>query len=225
MFDFLGGFSLANQAIWVSFFSIVFSAVFAFGISLLYRATHTGMNYEPSFLSTLILLAPIVTVVMLFIHGDLVLSLGLVGSLSIIRFRTPIKDTRDMIFLFWAIAIGLGSGTFNWIIVIVSSVTLAIITLLLYFLRFERPSHQEYILVIIGEENDSMESARQIVRKFCPNAQLRSHEIQDQTWEGVFELRLKSLDGEASSLLMQELSATAGISKISLLAPQIALPA
>src|SRR5690625_5465921 len=72
------------------------------------------MTYERSFLTTFVLISPIVTMVVYFIQGDLVVSLGLVGSLSIIRFRTPIKDTRDMVFLFWSIAVGLGAGTGNW---------------------------------------------------------------------------------------------------------------
>ena len=53
------------------------------------------------------------------------MSLGLVGSLSIIRFRTPIKDTRDMIFLFWSIAIGLGAGTYNWLLVGIATLFIA----------------------------------------------------------------------------------------------------
>src|SRR5690625_5583288 len=83
------------------------------------------MTYERSFLTTFVLISPIVTMVVYFIQGDLVVSLGLVGSLSIIRFRTPIKDTRDMVFLFWSIAVGLGAGTGNWTITIVASIIVA----------------------------------------------------------------------------------------------------
>jgi len=94
-------------------FSLIISVIIAIIISQIYKHTNRGMNFELTFMATLVLLAPIVTVVMLFIRGDLVLSLGLIGSLSIIRFRTPIKDTRDMVFLFWTIAVGLGAGTYN----------------------------------------------------------------------------------------------------------------
>jgi len=88
-------------------FSLFLAVAVAFLVSQIYKYTHRGLNYELAFMSTLVLLAPIISVVMLFIRGDLVLSLGLIGSLSIIRFRTPIKDTRDMVFLFWVIAVGL----------------------------------------------------------------------------------------------------------------------
>ena len=96
--------------------ALAVSALLAWLVSILYKRTHRGLNYEHSYISSLILIAPIVTMIMFFIQGDLVLSLGLVGSLSIVRFRTPIKDTRDMIFLFWSIAIGLGAGH-NWLAV------------------------------------------------------------------------------------------------------------
>jgi len=72
-------------------FSLIISVIIAIIISQIYKHTNRGMNFELTFMATLVLLAPIVTVVMLFIRGDLVLSLGLIGSLSIIRFRTPIN--------------------------------------------------------------------------------------------------------------------------------------
>src|SRR5690554_6776393 len=117
-------------------FSLFLAAVIAVIISQIYKHTHRGMNFELSFMTTLVLLAPIVAVVMLFIRGDLVLSLGLIGSLSIIRFRTPIKDTRDMVYLFWTIAVGLGCGTYNWVVVIISTIFIGLIMFVLYFIKY-----------------------------------------------------------------------------------------
>ena len=101
MSEIIDVFSLSQSTLLQFLVSIGLSIILGIGIALIYRYTHKGLNYESSFILTLSLLAPIVTLVMFFIQGDLVLSLGLVGSLSIIRFRTPIKDTRDMVFLFW----------------------------------------------------------------------------------------------------------------------------
>jgi len=129
-------------------FSLALAFVIAVIISQLYKHTHRGMNFELTFMSTLVLLAPIVAVVMLFIRGDLVLSLGLIGSLSIIRFRTPIKDTRDMVFLFWVIAVGLGCGTYNWVIVIYSTIFIAIIMYVLYFMKYGRSRNTDFVLVV-----------------------------------------------------------------------------
>ena len=93
---------------------VLLSIGIGLGIALVYKLTHRGLSYEATFLSSLVAIAPVVASVMFFIQGNLVLSLGLVGSLSIIRFRTPIKDSRDMVFLFWSITAGLGAGTTIW---------------------------------------------------------------------------------------------------------------
>ena len=105
-------------------------------IVAIYRITHRGLTYDPSFLVTLVLTPGIVGVVMLLIGSNIALSLGLVGALSIIRIRTVIKDSRDMVFLFWAIAVGLGSGTMNWTVGFITSGFLAVVILLLSYLQF-----------------------------------------------------------------------------------------
>jgi hypothetical protein len=112
--EFLNQFLLSGPDLQDTLISLMLAAITGLLISQLYKHTHRGLNYEHTFMAALVLLAPIVSVVMLYIRGDLVLSLGLIGSLSIVRFRTAIKDTRDMVFLFWVIAVGLGAGTYNW---------------------------------------------------------------------------------------------------------------
>src|SRR5690625_4025987 len=99
--------------------SLFLGILLGIGIAYVYKYTHRGMNYERSFLTTIVLISPIVTMVMYFIQGDLVVSLGLVGSLSIIRFRTPIKDTCDMVFLFCFFSVVFVSCTGYCVIMIV----------------------------------------------------------------------------------------------------------
>ncbi|NLZ39052.1 MAG: DUF4956 domain-containing protein [Firmicutes bacterium] len=206
------------------FVSLTLSVLISLGIALLYRNTHRGLNYEHSFLNTLVLLAPIVTLVMLYIRGDLVLSLGLVGSLSIIRFRTPIKDTRDMIYLFWAIAVGLGCGTNNWALVIISSLFLAIIVSLLYIFEYGRPRHADFVLVISGDSHFLPTEAANIIRQHTLMARVRSHEIQDNNWEIIFELRFSNNQEKEADQLLKKIKTLDGVTKVSLLAPQLALP-
>jgi hypothetical protein len=125
--------ALTSEDIFNIIFSLIVSIIIGVVISQTYKLTHRGVNYESTFMTSLVMLAPIVAVVMFFIQGNLVLSLGLVGSLSIIRFRTPIKDTRDMVYLFWVIAVGLGAGTYHWGIVIISSLAILALIVILYF--------------------------------------------------------------------------------------------
>ena len=209
-------------------FRIVFSLVLAVLVSLIisqvYKQTHRGMNYELSFMSTLVLLAPIVTLVMLFIRGDLVLSLGLIGSLSIIRFRTPIKDTRDMVFLFWTIAVGLGAGTYNWMVVIISSFIMVPMVFLLYFFRYGRATFVDFVLIVTGETRCSSEQIEQTIKNFTKEAKVRSHEIQQGYREIVYEISLPHVNASAAARLVDEIEKLDGITKTSLLAPQLNLP-
>jgi uncharacterized membrane protein YhiD involved in acid resistance len=182
------------------------------------------MNYEHTFMFSLILLGPIVALVMFNIRGDLVLSLGLIGSLSIIRFRTAIKDTRDMVFIFWVIAVGLGSGTYNWSVVLISSVFITIIVFILYVIRYGYIQNKDFILSISGRFPNQTDQVRDIVQKHAINARMRSYEVEDETWEMIYELRLLDATSPAADRLIQELKASQGISHVSLLAPQLALP-
>lgn len=193
-------------------------------ISQVYKVTHRGMNYELSFMSTLVLLAPIVALVMLFIRGDLVLSLGLIGSLSIIRFRTPIKDTRDMIFLFWTIAVGLGAGTFNWMVVLIATLIMVPMVFLLYFIRYGRSDHADYVLVCGGSGNCPDERIRAAINQEVPDAAVRSHEVNGNQWETVYELRRTVQGAALLSTLIRSLKQIDEVERVSLLAPKLDLP-
>jgi hypothetical protein len=206
------------------FVSLLLAFLLSLAVALLYRNTHRGLNYETSFLATMVLLAPIVTMVMMFIRGDLVLSLGLVGSLSIIRFRTPIKDTRDMVYLFWVIAIGLGCGTDNWMLVIIATVFLAMVISALYVLEYGRPRHADFVLVLAGNALYPATQAEEVIRRHTMTARVRSHEMNLDRWEIIYELRFSRTQEQEADELLQSIRQLEGIERVSLLAPQLALP-
>jgi hypothetical protein len=204
--------------------TLTLAAVIGLLISQLYKHTHRGLNYEHTFMATLVLMAPIVSVVMLYIRGDLVLSLGLIGSLSIVRFRTPIKDTRDMVFLFWVIAVGLGAGTYNWGVVVVSSLFIVLVVAALYFVRYGHSRNTDFVLVLSGRPPAQGEPAHDVIQRHTVDARQRSYELQDNRWELVYELRLTDFSSQAADQLVEELKALPGVAEVSLLAPQLALP-
>ncbi len=209
-----------SYIVYALFLSFVISMI----ISQIYKRTHRGMNFELAFMSTLVLLAPIVTVVMLYIRGDLVLSLGLIGSLSIIRFRTPIKDTRDMVYLFWTIAVGLGCGTYNWTVVIVSTIFISIVMFILYFTKYGRSMNRDFILVVKGTSPYNDNEIHDLISTTRSEAKIRSQEFGEGRWEIVYELRLPKKEEETAIKMLKELENKDGVSQVSLLAPQIALP-
>ena len=204
--------------------SLVLATVLGFVISRIYRVTNRGMNFELHFVTTLVLLAPIVAVVMLFIRGDLVLSLGLIGSLSIIRFRTPIKDTRDMIFLFWTIAVGLGSGTYNWTVIIVATAIIAALALLVYRFQPAASIRSDFVLVLEGEGIVSSEAVIAGIRTEDVRATVRSLESDGERWEVVLELTLRRVAPEVVDDILTAGRALQGVTRTSILAPQVALP-
>lgn len=221
-FEFL---SSAGSALSLLDLVVALSLAFLLGLGMagVYRLTFSGFTYERSFLVTLATMPMVVAVVMSFIANNLALSLGMVGALSIIRFRTVIKDSRDMVFLFWTIAVGLGCGTGNAVPAAVASALLAAALFLLHFVRFGAARRSDYMLVIRGREHGALESARTLVREAYAAVQIRSLEQDEEGWELVIELRLDDADADVLPWLAA-LRGIDGVDRVSLLAPQLALP-
>lgn len=100
-------------------------------IFYMYKTTFQGVLYQRSFNISLVLASAVTCMIIMTISGNLILSLGMVGALSIVRFRTPVKDSMDLIFLFWAISTGIACGVGYYNIAIVGSVMISIFLLLL----------------------------------------------------------------------------------------------
>jgi hypothetical protein len=223
--DVLSILHLSNQDIFNILFSMSVAGVVGFAISQVYKRTQRGLNHEISYMTSLVVIAPIVTLVMLFIRDDLIISLGLIGSLSIIRFRTAIKDTRDMVFIFWSIVVGLGAGTFNWTAVVLGSIFVIVIIFILYLFNYGKSKNQDYILVISADQNIIYDEIEKVIKPFVINMNIRSHEIQDGSSEMVLELDLKSTDPKEIEKFSKQLSAIELVNRVSLLSPQLTLPA
>ena len=111
--------------------NVLMSFLVGMFIFYLYRKTFHGVLYQLSFNVSLVLACTVTSLMIMTISGNLILSLGMVGALSIVRFRTPIKDSMDLVFLFWAITVGIANGVGYYNISIVGSVMIAIFLLLL----------------------------------------------------------------------------------------------
>ena len=177
-------FDMAQTGIAISLIDLVIGLVMAtllgLAIVFVYGWTHRGLHYERSFLITIVMMAPIVAVVMMLIGSNLALSLGMVGALSIIRFRTVIKDPRDMVFLFFAIAVGLGCGTYNWVVTVVATLFLALMLLILHMGRFGEAMHSDYALVLSGHGAKPGDALREAIQKRVSFLEVRSVNITDE---------------------------------------------
>ena len=179
----------------VSILDMAIALVLAFGIGmfifLVYKKTYQGVMYSSSFGTTLIALTMITTVVILAVTSNVVLSLGMVGALSIVRFRTAIKEPLDIAFLFWSIAVGIVLAAGMIPLAVIGSVVIGII--LLAFVN--KKSHTNpYIVVIQCADRMAEEKATVYLKSNCDRCVIKSKSAQKGCIEMNMEIRLKSDD-------------------------------
>ncbi|MBD3334033.1 MAG: DUF4956 domain-containing protein [Candidatus Eisenbacteria bacterium] len=124
-------------------------------ISWVYRGTHRSVSFNYSLVLSMIILPMIVGIVMMVIGNNLARAFGLVGAMSIIRFRTAVKDVRDTAFVFFALAAGMAAGTGNLLVGAAGTLFIGMLIAILHLSRHGRPRQAEYILqfnVVAGEE-------------------------------------------------------------------------
>ena len=170
---------------------VLLSLIVTFSVTLfiffMYRKTFKGVIYTRNFNVGLVLTGLVVNLVTLPISSNIALSLGMVGALSIVRFRTAIKDPGDIVFTFWAIAVGIISGAGLYMIAIVGS---PIIGLFMFVLsRANLRSNDPYLLVVHYSSE-----AEEAVQKALPDHKLRSRTVTSAGVELMVEVRMKAKD-------------------------------
>ena len=164
----------------------------AFGIGVfifyVYKKTYSGVMYSSSFGVTLIALTLVTTLVILAVTSNVVLSLGMVGALSIVRFRTAIKEPLDIAFLFWSIAVGIVLAAGMIPLAIIGSVIVGVI-LLLFVNR--TPSRNPYIVVIRCADHASETAAKQFLESRTERCIVKGKTAQKGQVELNMEIRLR----------------------------------
>ena len=132
--------------------AITLSFVLSLFIVFIYRATYAGVNFSKNFVGTLMMLSMVTTVVILVISSNMVLSLGMVGALSIVRFRTAVKEATDTAFLFWAIATGIICGAGYITIAILATLLLGLLFVGVH--AFSKKQHSDSYLIVARYDAD-----------------------------------------------------------------------
>lgn len=157
-------------------------------IFYVYKKTFQGVLYQRSFNISLVLASAVTSVIIMTISGNLILSLGMVGALSIVRFRTPVKDSIDLIFLFWAISTGIANGVGYFNISIVGSIMIA---LFLFFLTSRKSVISDTFILVIHLLDPSVEKeVLQDIGKNSNNMAIKSKTISDEGIEITMELKV-----------------------------------
>ncbi len=173
-------------------------------IFFVYKRSCSGVMYSSGFGVTLITLAMITSMLILAVTSNIVLSLGMVGALSIVRFRTAIKEPSDIAFLFWSIAAGIVLAAGLIPLAVFGSLVIGLV--LLVFAR-SKPHEQPYILVIHCDSVETERAAREFVAGEVKKSALKSKTVTAGSVELNYEVRLKSDDGE----FVGELAALPGV--------------
>lgn len=177
----------------VSMVDMVITMALAFGLGLfifwVYKKTYSGVMYSSSFGSTLIALTMITSMTILAVTSNVVLSLGMVGALSIVRFRTAIKDSRDTVYIFWSIIVGICCGVGDYAVACIGSAVTFAVILLLGCIK----SDNRMLLIIRAHRSKQEPIKAQVYKLFRAKATLRVENTTEDTVELIYEITQKLL--------------------------------
>jgi hypothetical protein len=199
--------TLDNVLITLLFASLL-SAIMYFS----FKKSRSALMYDQKFNVTLVMIAIVVTLMMQLVQSNIALSVGIMGSLSIVRFRTNTRDPRDLGFVFWAMGIGLASATSNWLIGIIGTLVMSIFVI--YTSRSKADSSA--MLVVIRGNNANVPLITDTVMRRVNTARLKAQNLLTDSFEVVYEIKTSS---EVEQSLLHELMTIDGVDSVNMLAP------
>ena len=187
-----------NLTPWKIIIGMVMGCIVGLVIAFVYKRCYRGVLYSPTFALTLMMLTLITTPVVMCIKSDIALSMGMVGALSIVRFRTAVKDPMDTAYMFWALTMGILLGAELYIHALVVVLGISIILFVMTFVRFRNPN--SYLLVVHYDDYAETEIT-QLLRRTVKQRRLRSKTVTRAGAEMTVEVRLDSKQDLVSAVL------------------------
>jgi uncharacterized membrane protein YhiD involved in acid resistance len=186
----------------------------AFALSLfiffVYRASYKGVMYSKTFNVTLVAISMITASIILAITSNIILSLGMVGALSIIRFRAPIKDPIDIAYLFWAVGTGIVCGAGLWMLAVISCVVIGIILFV-----FSRVSDVKtpYLLVVSYQTEEANDQVFKLIESEVNRYHLKSKVFNGENYELTVEIR----ERKKTASLVNKIGGISNVNSVALL--------
>ncbi|MDH3979540.1 MAG: DUF4956 domain-containing protein [Gammaproteobacteria bacterium] len=198
--------------------NMVLALVLGVVVAYVYRYTHKGLSYSQSFTLTLVFVAAIVAVVMMVIGSSLARAFAMVGALSIIRFRTVVKDTKDTAFVFAALAEGMAAGTSSYFLAVSSCVFISLIALVMYKTNFGSTYKSEFVLRFLFDQEADSGSYLEKINEFAKRSSVLHLE---PSGDGrhltlTFDIALKK--GADTAAFATAIGKTDGVSDVTLIA-------
>jgi uncharacterized membrane protein YhiD involved in acid resistance len=168
--DLTGAFSVTDVVI-----SLILSFVLSAVIGYVYKITHHGTSYTQSYVHTLVLMGMVVSTIMLIVGSNIARAFSLVGALSIIRFRNAVKETRDVGFIFFAMAVGMATGTKFYLLAVVTTVVISLVILLMNrFDWYSREAASQLIKIQVPNSADFDTLFDKVFAKYTSESELIS---------------------------------------------------
>lgn len=174
------------------FANLLIAVVCGLLLSVIYRLTYRGPSYSVTFVNALVLLSIIASIVIMVIGNNIARAFGLVGAMSIIRFRTAIRDTMDLVFIFLSLAIGMACGVGLSIVALSGTVIAGLVVIALTFTHFGAPRRRHFLLQIVHSGEDDL---AQSLMRYCRSLKLVSMKnvgLDDLT-ESNYHITLKDM--------------------------------
>lgn len=208
--SFLQGFGSTDMSLKSMLLCLAVAALLGIFIYMVYRIMTTNTFYSKTFNLSLMLLSVITAAIILTIQSSVIVSLGMVGALSIVRFRTAVKEPLDLIFLFWSISVGIISGAGMVGLAIAVSVIVTGLMFVFYHMPEQRKS---MILAVNVDVYEKTAKVLEIVKKYDSHYSEKSRNMAKGRVDMLLEIRLKDYEP-----MLQELNDMEGILSVSLIA-------
>jgi len=167
---------------------MVFALIIGLFIMLIYKKSFSGVMYSKGFAMSLVGLSLVTTLVIMAVTSNVVLSLGMVGALSIVRFRAAIKEPMEIVFLFWSLAVGIVIGAGMIPLAVIGSLIIGLIFIIFVNLKV---SHTPYILIVNCADEKAEKSAMELIEKSVGKYVVKSKTVNDSGIELTVEIRIK----------------------------------
>jgi len=183
-------------------------------IYMSYALSHAGPVYSARFNVSLVMMTLVTTLVMNVIGNNIALSLGMVGALSVVRFRTAIKDPRDTAYIFWGIAVGICCGVSEYVVATIGSIVIFMFLIIFGFVK----ANDRYLLIVRAERLCSQDIKKTVDRVYNGKASMRVENSTEKAIEYIYELSMKLVNNakKKNISVTDELYKIEGVSSVNL---------
>lgn len=194
--EFLKGFN-ADISLYTIVVVLLVSLIMGLFVYLVYKIRTRSSFYNKDFNSSLLILPVITSAIVLSMQANIVVSLGMVGALSIVRFRNAVKNSMDLVYLFWAISIGIINGAQVYVLSVILSAIVTIILLVLDLLPYKNNS---FLLVLTIDNETGLNEVNTVIKAYAKGVTIRSQAKTAGKIQCIYELKTKKREDLASAL-------------------------